>query len=109
MPAEGDLPPDWDDSPERTEEMHASARPASGVLGPEFSALLMRSEVMRERGRALLACETRRSALDAAILRGLADASAGRVHDLDTVAAELEASYSDDGIAIRNEPDEPAP
>lgn len=38
--------------------------------------------------------DRRLSALDAAIERGLADAQAGRVYDVDTVADELDARYA---------------
>jgi len=38
--------------------------------------------------------ELRLSALDAAIERGVADADAGRVHDLDEVFDELDAKYA---------------
>lgn len=38
--------------------------------------------------------ERRLSALDASIARGLADADAGRVHDLDEVCDELGAKYA---------------
>lgn len=34
------------------------------------------------------------STLDASIVRGIADADAGRVHDLDAVCDELEAKYT---------------
>lgn len=38
--------------------------------------------------------ERRLSALDASIARGLADADAGRVHDLDEVCDDLGAKYA---------------
>lgn len=46
-------------------------------------------------GRAAGARETRLKALDAAIMRGVADADAGRVAELDEVLAELERRYAD--------------
>ncbi len=54
-PANIDLPPDWDDNPEWTEEMHARARPASEVLPPEIIALLV-----RKRGRPPIRPEARK-------------------------------------------------
>jgi antitoxin ParD1/3/4 len=53
-----------------------------------------RSEVMREGVRLIHERETRLAALDASISRGLADADQGRVHDLDAVAASLDAKYA---------------
>ena len=53
-----------------------------------------RSEVMREGVRLIHEREVRLAALDAAIRRGLNDADAGRVHDLDTVEAALDAKYA---------------
>jgi antitoxin ParD1/3/4 len=53
-----------------------------------------RSEVMREGVRLIHERETRLAALDASIRRGIADADAGRVHDLDEVEAELDAKYA---------------
>ena len=53
-----------------------------------------RSEVMREGVRVIHERETRLAALEASIHRGLADADAGRVHDLDIIAAELDARYA---------------
>ncbi|MCP1470995.1 antitoxin ParD1/3/4 [Sphingobium sp. OAS761] len=53
-----------------------------------------RSEVLREGVRLVHERETRLAALDASIARGIADADAGRVHDLDDVAARLDAKYA---------------
>lgn len=53
-----------------------------------------RSEVMREGVRLIHERETRLAALDVAIQRGLADADAGRVIDIDDAAALLERRYS---------------
>jgi antitoxin ParD1/3/4 len=47
------------------------------------------SEVIREALRAWMEREQRLVSLDAAIARGVADADAGRVQDLDIVRAEL--------------------
>ncbi len=54
-----------------------------------------RSEILREGVRLIHERETRLLALDSAISRGLADADAGRVHDLDDVEAELLTRYGD--------------
>ena len=40
--SKGPPPPDYDDNPEWTDEMIASARPASEVLPPEIAAMLVR-------------------------------------------------------------------
>jgi len=53
-----------------------------------------RSEVLREGVRIIHERETRLAALDASINRGLADAGAGRVHDLDAAAKRLDAKYA---------------
>ncbi|MFC5343953.1 type II toxin-antitoxin system ParD family antitoxin [Brevundimonas staleyi] len=53
-----------------------------------------RSEVMREGVRLIHERETRLAALDAAISRGLADADAGRVVDIDEAARRLDRRYS---------------
>ena len=53
-----------------------------------------RSEILREGVRLVQEREARLAALDAAIARGIADADAGRVHDLDAVAARLDAKYA---------------
>ena len=53
-----------------------------------------RSEILREGVRLIHERETRLAALDASILRGIADADAGRVHDLEDVAARLDAKYA---------------
>lgn len=53
-----------------------------------------RSEVLREGVRLIHERETRLAALDASIKRGVADANAGRVHDLDLVSDTLDAKYA---------------
>lgn len=53
-----------------------------------------RSEILREGVRLIHERETRLAALDASIRRGVADADEGRVHDLDTVLAKLDAKYA---------------
>lgn len=53
-----------------------------------------RSEILREGVRLIDERETRLAALDASIMRGIADADAGRVHDLEDVAARLDAKYA---------------
>lgn len=53
-----------------------------------------RSEILREGVRLIHERETRLAALDASIMRGIADADAGRVHDLEDVAARLDAKYA---------------
>jgi antitoxin ParD1/3/4 len=53
-----------------------------------------RSEILREGVRLIHERETRLAALDASIRRGIADADHGRVHDLDTVLATLDAKYA---------------
>jgi len=53
-----------------------------------------RSEVLREGVRLIHERETRLAALDASITRGIADADAGRVHDLDFVSDTLDAKYA---------------
>ncbi|MEQ7156014.1 type II toxin-antitoxin system ParD family antitoxin [Brevundimonas aurifodinae] len=53
-----------------------------------------RSEVMREGVRLIHERETRLAALDASIHRGLADAAAGRIVDLDEAARTLDDRYS---------------
>jgi len=58
-----------------------------------------RSEVLREGVRLVHEREVRLAALDAAVGRGIADADAGRVHDLDDVAARLDARYATAGRA----------
>ncbi|GGB70980.1 hypothetical protein GCM10010833_27760 [Blastomonas aquatica] len=49
--------------------------------------------MLREGVRLVQDRETRLAALDAAILRGLADADAGLVHPIDTVFDQLERKY----------------
>ena len=53
-----------------------------------------RSEILREGVRLVQERESRLAALDASVLRGIADADAGRVHDLEDVAARLDAKYA---------------
>jgi len=53
-----------------------------------------RSEILREGVRLVQEREARLAALDAAIARGIADADAGRLHDLDDVAERLDAKYA---------------
>ncbi len=50
------LPEDFDENPEWTEEDFAKARPASAVHGAEFATLLVRS-----RGRPAVAAEQRKA------------------------------------------------
>lgn len=52
-----------------------------------------REEVLREGVRLLSEREARLARLDAAIERGLADAEAGRVHEIDEVRAEMRDRY----------------
>ena len=54
-----------------------------------------RSEILREGVRLVQEREARLEGLHAALMRGLADAEAGRVHDLDEVFDALEARYAD--------------
>jgi antitoxin ParD1/3/4 len=51
------------------------------------------SEVIREALRGWLEREQRLVALDAAIARGVADAEAGRVHEVDAVREELRKRF----------------
>lgn len=53
-----------------------------------------RSEVLRDGVRLIHEREVRLAALDASIHRGIADANAGRVHDIDKVAEHLDAKYT---------------
>ena len=53
-----------------------------------------RSEILREGVRLIDERETHLAALDASIGRGLADADGGRVDDLESVAAALDAKYA---------------
>ncbi|MDE8653725.1 type II toxin-antitoxin system ParD family antitoxin [Novosphingobium album (ex Liu et al. 2023)] len=53
-----------------------------------------RSEVLREGVRLIHERETHLAALDASIMRGVADAEAGRVHDIDAIASRLDAKYA---------------
>ena len=58
------------------------------VKGGRFNS---RSEILREGVRLIHERETQLAALDASIARGIADADAGRTHELDDVAAKLDA------------------
>lgn len=53
-----------------------------------------RSEVLREGVRLIHERETRLAALDASLKRGIADADAGRVHDIDATAKTLKAKFA---------------
>jgi len=75
--------------------------PSSYTLGKHFEAFVQAqlasgrygnaSEVLRDALRLMEAREKKLEALDAAIVRGIADAKAGRVYDADEVFDELEA------------------
>jgi len=52
-----------------------------------------RNEILRESVRLIHAHETRLAAPDASIARGLADANAGRAHDIDEVTVMLDARH----------------
>lgn len=52
-----------------------------------------KSEVLREGVRLVQDRETRLAALDASIMRGLADADAGRTHTAEDVFSELRKRY----------------
>ena len=54
----------------------------------------LRHAVDREGVRLIHERETRLAALDASIARGVADADAGRVHDLDDIERALDAKYA---------------
>ena len=54
-----------------------------------------KSEVLREGVRLIHERETRLAALDASIMRGLADAEAGRTKPAEEVFDRLEAKYRD--------------
>lgn len=53
-----------------------------------------KSEVLREGVRLVQDRETKLAALDAALMRGLADVKAGRTHAAEDVFAELRARYA---------------
>jgi antitoxin ParD1/3/4 len=55
------------------------------------------SEVIREALRGWLERDRRLAALDSAIARGVADAEAGRVHEVDDVRTELRARFPSTG------------
>jgi antitoxin ParD1/3/4 len=77
--------------------------PRSDNLGPQLESYVAdlvksgrytsRSDVLREGVRLLEERDTRLSALDAAIARGLADADAGRMKPIEDVAERLSAKY----------------
>ena len=52
-----------------------------------------KSEVLREGVRLVQDREARLAALDASIMRGIADADAGRTHDAEDVFSELRERY----------------
>ncbi len=52
-----------------------------------------RSEILREGVRLIHERETRLAALDASIMRGIADVDSGRVIDIDDAAAMLDARF----------------
>jgi antitoxin ParD1/3/4 len=58
-----------------------------------------RGDVLREGVRLVEEREKALAALDAALVRGLADADAGRVHEADGVFSELRARYA--GMAAK--------
>jgi antitoxin ParD1/3/4 len=78
--------------------------PSSYTLGPHYEAFVQsqlasgrynnKSEVLRDALRLMEEREHRLAALDAAITRGLADAKAGHLEDLETVCDKLEARYA---------------
>jgi antitoxin ParD1/3/4 len=55
------------------------------------------SEVIRDALRGWLERDRRLTALDAAIARGVADAEAGRVHDIEAVRGELRERFTSKG------------
>lgn len=78
--------------------------PSSYTLGKHFEGFVKAqlaggrynnaSEVLRDALRLMEDRERRLAASDARIARGIADADAGRVHDLDTVFDELDAELA---------------
>jgi antitoxin ParD1/3/4 len=78
--------------------------PSSYTLGTHFEAFVQTqlasgrynnaSEVLRDALRLMEDRDRRLTVLDVAIARGLTDAEAGRVHDLDEVFDELEAELA---------------
>jgi len=78
--------------------------PSSYTLGEHFEAFVRTqlasgrynsaSEVLRDALRLMEERERRLAALDSAIERGLADAEAGRVHDLDRAFDALDAELA---------------
>jgi antitoxin ParD1/3/4 len=77
--------------------------PSSYTLGPHYEAFVKgqlasgrynnKSEVVRDALRLMEERERRLAALDAAIMRGGADADAGHTEDAETVFDALEAKY----------------
>ena len=51
------------------------------------------SEVIREAVRGWMEREQRLAALDAAMVRGIADAEAGRVHEIEAVRGEMKRRF----------------
>ncbi len=52
------------------------------------------SEIIREALRSMMERERRLEMLDTAVVRGVADAEAGRVQDIDEVRAELHGRFA---------------
>ena len=79
--------------------------PSSYTLGRHFEGFIQAqlssgrynnaSEVVREALRLLEERDRRLAALDAALMRGVADVEAGRLTDADTVFDQLEDRYRD--------------
>ena len=77
--------------------------PSSYTLGKHFETFIQAqlasgrynnaSEVIRDALRLMEERERRLAALDAAVMRGLADGAAGRTHPAEEVFDELEARY----------------
>ncbi len=73
-------------------------------LGPQLEQVVLeliaegryrsKSEVLREGVRLVQDREVRLAELKAAVEKGLDDVDAGRIHDLEDVAGELQARYS---------------
>lgn len=78
--------------------------PISADLGKKLEAVVndlvasgrynSKSEVLREGVRLVQEREARLAALDAALVRGVADADAGRVKPADSVFGRLQAKYA---------------
>lgn len=83
--------------------------PSSYTLGAHFESFVQdqlasgrynsASEVLRDALRLMEERETRRAAVHAAIMRGVADVEAGRVHDADEVFDELIDKYEAMAVA----------